>query len=125
LVAFNADLLLEKKLEAGTPGLEAAYYHQSGDTRGFNDFFYVMPTFTTGEILPAKGKLNALFRFQMAKTGEDAAKTTHTMIEPSVAYLFKDYFAKLQLTYVYAKQKPEGGDAVTSNSIQLGFQVQQ
>lgn len=125
LVAFNADILAEKKLEAGTPGIEAAYYHQSGDTRAFNDFFYVMPTFTTGEVLPAKGKLNALFRFQMAKTGEGSAKTTHTMLEPSVAYLFKDYFAKLQLTYVYAKADPEVGEATKSNSIQLGFQIQQ
>jgi hypothetical protein len=69
LTEFNADILAEKKLEAGTPGIEAAYYHESGDTRSFNDFFYVMPTFTTAEVLPAKGKLSALFRFQMAKTG--------------------------------------------------------
>jgi hypothetical protein len=121
LVEFNADFLAEKKLEAGTPGIEAAFYHESGDSRSFNNFFYVMPTFTTGEILPAKGKLNALFRFQMAKTG-DAVKTTHTMFEPSVAYLFKDYFAKLQLSYVYAKQDTNN---LKSNSIQLGFQIQQ
>jgi hypothetical protein len=125
LVEFNADFLAEKKLEAGTPGIEAAYYHESGDTRAFNDFFYVMPTFTTAEILPAKGKLNALFRFQMAKTGEGATATTHTMFEPAVAYLFKDYFAKVQLTYAYAKAKPEEGDTKKSNSIQLGFQIQQ
>jgi hypothetical protein len=124
LVEFNADLLAEKKLEAGTPGIEAAYYHESGDTRSFNDFFYVMPTFTTAEVLPAKGKLNALFRFQMAKTGDDV-KTTHMMLEPSVAYLFKDYFAKLQLSYVYASAKPDGGEKIKSNSIQLGFQIQQ
>src|SRR5262249_5468843 len=115
----------EGKLGSVTPGIEAAYYHESGDTRAFNDFFYVMPTITTGEILPAKGKLNALFRFQMAKTGDDPAKTTHMMLEPSVAYLFKDYFAKLQLSYVYAKRKTDGMDPVKSNSIQLGFQIQQ
>jgi len=125
LVEFNADLLAEKKLGAGTPGIEAAYYHESGKTRGFNDFFYVMPTFTTGEILPAKGKLNALFRFQMAKTGESGAITTHTAFEPSVAYLFKDYFAKLQLSYTYNKSKPEVGDAGKWQYIQLGFQIQQ
>jgi hypothetical protein len=125
LVEFNADLLAEKKLEVGTPGFEAAYYHESGDTRSFNDFFYLMPTFTTGEILPAKGKLNALFRFQMAKLGEGDAKTTVTAFEPSVAYLFKDYFAKLQLSYTYTQAKPQEGDAAKAQYIQLGFQVQQ
>lgn len=125
LTEFNADLLAEKKLDAGTPGIEAAYYHESGDTRSFNDFFYVMPTFTTGEILPAKGKLNALFRFQMAKTGDGATKTTHTAFEPSVAYLFKDYFAKLQLSYTYSQAKPDSGDAAKAQFIQLGFQIQQ
>jgi hypothetical protein len=125
LVEFNADLLAEKKLDAGTPGIEAAYYHESGDTRSFNDFFYVMPTFTTGEILPAKGKLNALFRFQMAKVGEGDAKATVTAFEPSVAYLFKDYFAKLQLSYTYTAKKPEGADAAKAQYIQLGFQIQQ
>jgi hypothetical protein len=126
LTEFNADLLIEKKLGDSTPGIEGAYYHESGDTRGFNDFFYVMPTFTTGEILPAKGKLNALFRFQMAKTDfAGGSPTTHTAFEPSVAYLFKDYFAKLQLSYTFAKAKPDSGDAKKSQFIQLGFQIQQ
>ncbi len=127
LVEFNADILAEKKFEAGTPGIEAAYYHESGDSRGFNDFFYVMPTFTTGEILPAKGKLNALFRFQMAKTGEGALEATHTIFEPSVAYLFKDYFAKLQLSYTYGKTKLDSGGDPTNKYqfVQLGFQIQQ
>jgi len=127
LVEFNADFLAEKKLEAGTPGIEAAYYHESGDTRSFNDFFYVMPTFTTGEVLPAKGKLNALFRFQMAKLGEGDAKSTVTVFEPSVAYLFKDYFAKVQLSYTYAKSKPsaDGVDPTKAQYVQLGFQIQQ
>jgi hypothetical protein len=131
LTEFNADLLAEKKFDFGTPGIEAAYYHESGDTRSFNDFFYVMPTFTTGEVLPAKGKLNALFRFQMAKVGEDKngvnTKGTVTVIEPSVAYLFKDYFAKLQLSYTMATAKPDAAGATESKSqyVQLGFQIQQ
>ncbi len=124
LVEFNADILAEKKLDPGAVGIEAAYYHEGGDTRSFNDFFYVVPSYTTGEILPAKGKLNALFRFQMAKTGE-MAKTTHTAFEPSVAYLFKDYFAKIQLSYTYAKAKPESGEAAKAQFVQLGFQIQQ
>lgn len=122
LTEFNADILFEKKLEAGTPGIEAAFYHEGGDTRSFDNFFYVMPTFTTGEVLPAKGKLNALFRFQMAKTPD---KATHTYFEPAVAYLFKDYFAKLQLTYNYGKTKPDTGDATNYQFVQLGFQIQQ
>jgi hypothetical protein len=126
LVEFNADLLAEKKFDFGTPGIEAAYYHESGDTRGFNDFFYVMPSFTTGEILPAKGKLNLLFRFQMAKTGAAPSVATHNYFEPSVAYLFKDYFAKLQLTYNYGKTTVDGGGPTTKQQfIQLGFQIQQ
>jgi hypothetical protein len=129
LTEFNADLLAEKKFGTVTPGIEGAYYHESGDTRSFNDFFYVMPTVTTGEILPAKGKLNALFRFQMAKLGEDKngvnSKATVTAFEPSVAYLFKDYFAKLQLSYTYAKSKPDAGEATNAQFVQLGFQIQQ
>lgn len=125
LTEFNADILAEKKLEVGTPGIEAAYYHESGDTRSFNDFFYVMPTFTTAEILPAKGKLNALFRFQMAKTGDGDGAATHTAFEPSLAYLFKDYFAKIQLSYTYAKKKPEVGADSKAQFVQLGFQIQQ
>lgn len=127
LVEFNADILAEKKLDAGTPGIEAAYYHESGDTRSFNDFFYVLPTFTTGEILPAKGKLNAMFRFQMAKTGDGPDKATHTSFEPSVAYLFKDYFAKLQLSYTYGKTSLDSGGDPTNKYqfVQLGFQIQQ
>jgi hypothetical protein len=126
LTEFNADLLAEKKLDAGTPGIEAAYYHESGNTRGFNDFFYIMPTFTTGEILPAKGKLNMLFRYQMAKTGDAPSKATHSFFEPSVAYLFKDYFAKLQLSYSYGSTKVDGGGPSSKlQFIQLGFQIQQ
>ncbi len=125
LTEFNADILAEKKLDVGTPGIEAAYYHESGDTRSFNDFFYVMPTFTTAEILPAKGKLNALFRFQMAKTGEGDGAATHTAFEPSLAYLFKDYFAKIQLSYTYTKKKPEVGADSKAQFVQLGFQIQQ
>jgi hypothetical protein len=138
LIEFNADLLAEKKFGDVTPGIEGAYYHESGDTRSFNDFFYVMPTVTTGEILPAKGKLNALFRFQMAKLGEDTngvdSKATVTAFEPSVAYLFKDYFAKIQLSYTYTTRKYDSDAFAAANMsptkrndqyIQLGFQIQQ
>ena len=126
LTEFNADLLAEGKIGDSTLGGEAAYYHEAGDTRGFDDFFYIMPTFTTGEILPAKGKLNALFRFQMAKTDfAGGSPTTHMAFEPSVAYLFKDYFAKLQLSYTFAKADPDVGAAKKSQFIQLGLQIQQ
>jgi hypothetical protein len=133
LVGFNADVLAEFKTGAGTPGIEAAFYHASGDTRPLNNYFYILPTFTTGEILPAKGKLNANFRFQMGMTGEDKdgvnSKATHMAIEPSVAYLFKDYFAKLQLTYTYATAKGDDEDLFgpkkKAQFIQLGFQIQQ
>jgi hypothetical protein len=135
LLGFNADVLAEFKTSAGTPGIEVAYYHGGGDTRPFNDYFYVLPGFTTDEILPAKGKLNATFRFQMGMTGEDPdpramdvnTKATHMAIEPSVAYLFKDYFAKLQLTYSYNIMTPDGVgvEPVKAQFIQLGFQIQQ
>ncbi len=128
LTEFNADLLAEFKTGSGTPGIEAAFYHESGDTRDFDNFFYVLPTFTTGEILPAKGKLNASFRLQMVMAGKDSPKErTALAIEPSVAYLFKDYFAKLQLTYSYLKAKYEEPTIPTwkQQFIQLGFQIQQ
>jgi hypothetical protein len=127
LVGFNADILAEFKTGAGTPGIEAAYYHESGDTRAYNDFFYVLPTFTTNEILPAKGKLSAMVRFQMAMVGEDATAGKVMAIEPSVAYLFKDYFAKVQLSYTYSSASLDEGDADPAKSqfVQLGFQIQQ
>lgn len=131
LAGFNADVLFETKTEAGTPGIEAAFYYASGDSRPYNNFFYVLPQFTTGEILPAKGKLAALFRFQMGSTGEDEdgvnTKATHMTLEPSVAYLFKDYFAKIQLSYVYATANPDADGEVTKKEqfVQLGFQIQQ
>lgn len=127
LVGFNADVVAEFKTEAGTPGIEAAFYHQSGDTRSYNNFFYVLPTFTTGEILPYNGKLNALVRFQMATLGEDDTASKVWAVEPSVAYLFKDYFAKLQLSYTYMQAKADEGDAPAAKSqfVQLGFQIQQ
>lgn len=128
LIEFNADLLAEFKTGAGTPGVEVAYYHESGDTRDFDDFFFVVPGFTTDEILPAKGKLNATVRFQMAKAGKDTANERTSMaVEPSVAYLFKDYFAKLQLTYNYQSTKFEEDSQTDTKQqfVQLGFQIQQ
>jgi hypothetical protein len=136
-VGFNADILAEFKTGAGTPGIEAAYYHQTGDTRLLDDFFYVVPGFTTTEILPANGKLNATVRFQYATVGKDSPLERKVWaIEPSVAYLFKDYFAKLQLTYTYMKAnfdddsamvlEERGGRADQKQQfIQLGFQIQQ
>jgi hypothetical protein len=126
LVGFNADVLAEFKTDAGTPGIEAAFYLQEGDSRAYDTFFYVVPGFTTGEILPANGKLNATVRFQMAKY-DNGAKSTGWALEPSVAYLFKDYFAKLQLTYTMAQTKPDEGDVdpLKTQFVQLGFQIQQ
>jgi hypothetical protein len=134
---FNADILAEFKTGAGTPGIEAAFYHQSGDTRvgGLDNLFYVVPGFTTDEVLPAKGKLNATVRYQMAMAGKDSpAERKAWAIEPSVAYLFKDYFAKLQLTYTYLNTTFEDEEAALAamlpgdnkaQFIQLGFQIQQ
>jgi hypothetical protein len=74
----------------------------------------------------------------MGMTGEDKngvnSKATHMAIEPSVAYLFKDYFAKLQLSYTFAQKKFDDGAFATAamqpekqkfQYIQLGFQIQQ
>jgi hypothetical protein len=49
------------------------------------------------------------------------------VFEPSVAYLFKDYFAKLQLSYTMAMSNPDADGAPTAKSqyVQLGFQIQQ
>ncbi len=136
LVGFNVDALAEFKTDAGTPGIEAAFYYEKGDSKSYNNYFYVVPGFTTGEILPAKGKLNATLRFQMGKydnghTDMDGnavgGKQTVWALEPSVAYLFKDYFAKVQLTYTMAQNKLDDGDADAAKTqfVQLGFQIQQ
>jgi hypothetical protein len=137
LTGFNADILAEFKTGAGTPGIEAAFYHQTGDTTvgGMDNLFYVVPGFTTDEVLPAKGKLNATVRYQMVMAGKDTpAERKAWAIEPSLAYLFKDYFAKLQLTYTYMKTTFEDEEAALAamlpgdnkaQFIQLGFQIQQ
>lgn len=133
-VGFNADVLAEFKTGAGTPGIEAAYYHQTGDTRLLDDFFYVVPGFTTTEVLPYNGKLNATVRFQFVTAGKDTdIKKSVWAVEPSVAYLFKDYFAKLQLTYTFLKANYKDDEAAAAANkadqkqqfIQLGFQIQQ
>ena len=47
------------------------------------------------------------------------------MIDAGVAYVMKDYFAKLALFYTNAKYEIGDADAVKSNALQLAFQIQQ
>jgi hypothetical protein len=141
MTEFNFDLLAEFATDAGTITGEAAYYHGDGESINYNDFFYVLAGYTTKEPV-GPGKLNASVRYQQGMftvpevpsdvdamgnpiPGRAEFDVTRHVIEPSIAYLFKDYFAKLQLTYSYGVSAPEDGDNYKYNMLQLGFQIQQ
>jgi hypothetical protein len=133
LVAFNADLLAEFNLAgSGTLGFEGAYYHFDNDSMPVDDAFFVMASYLTPEPI-GPGKLQPLVRYQMAKNSD--ADISMSMIEGGVAYVMKDYFAKLQLTYTHADTSdipgiPDddgviSGGGTKANFVHLGFQIQQ
>ncbi|MDQ2647320.1 MAG: hypothetical protein M3020_26185, partial [Myxococcota bacterium] len=127
VLEFNADLLAEYNTKgSGTVRFEGGYYHFDTNAMPMDDHFYVSAGYLTPENIGI-GKLNPIVRFQMAKKGEDeetGPEATLQMIDAQLAYVMKDYFAKLML--VYTNGKFEYGDTtVKSNAVQLGFQIQQ
>jgi hypothetical protein len=122
LSEFNADLLVEFAEDFGTVGAEAAYYHFDGDSIAYDDFFYVLAGYTTKNPV-GPGKLNGSLRYQQAMSSPGGV--TRSLIEPSVAYLFKDYFAKLQLTYLIGTTTADEAEDYNYQALQLGFQIQQ
>jgi hypothetical protein len=133
IVEFNADLLAEFNLPGtGTLGFEAAYYHFETDVLPADDAFFVLASYLTPENVGI-GKIGPVFRYQMAKNSD--ADITMSQIEGGIAYVMKDYFAKLQLTFTHAdtsdiptvldEDGAVAGGGLKSNFVQLGFQIQQ
>jgi hypothetical protein len=133
LVEFNADALAEFNVAGtGTFGVEGAYYHFEGDSTFADDMFFVVATYLTPENVGI-GKIGPVVRYQMAKNSDLDASVSQ--IEGGIAYVMKDYFAKLQLTYTHTDTSdvpgaPDDdgnlvGGGFKSNFLQLGFQIQQ
>jgi hypothetical protein len=119
---FNADVLAEFNIgTAGTATVEGAYYHvDSGDSAGvmpFDDAYFVVLSY----LLPAMGpgKLQPLFRYQGVSNNDGGPDMS--IIEGQVAYVMKDYFAKLSLGF----QHTDMDNDVEGNALQFGFQIQQ
>jgi hypothetical protein len=134
LTEINADILGEFNIgDSGTISAEAAYYHvDSGKSAGvmpFDDAYFFVLSYLTPQIGP--GKLQPLFRYQGAIDKKDAPAEDikMSMIEGQVAYVLKDYFAKINLGFQATNMgKVSGLDAtknVKGNAIQFGFQIQQ
>jgi len=121
LVEFNADLLAEFTAPgAGTFGVDAAYYHFDGDSTPMDDHFFVTASYLTPDNIGI-GKIQPLVRYQQATNSD--ADTKVSIIEGAVAYVMKDYFAKLELTFTHADAEEFGG--VKANMLHMGFQIQQ
>jgi hypothetical protein len=119
---FNADVLAEFNVgTAGTATLEGAYYHvDSGDSAGvmpYDDAYFVVLSY----LLPAMGpgRLQPLFRYQGVSNNDNGPDMS--IIEGQVAYVMKDYFAKLSLGF----QHTDMDNDREGNALQFGFQIQQ
>jgi hypothetical protein len=134
LTEINFDVLAEFNVgTSGTISAEGAYYHvDSGKSAGvmpYDDAYFFVLSYLTPELGP--GKLQPLFRYQGAidKKTAPAEDVTMSMIEGQVAYVMKDYFAKLNIGFQHTnmgKVSPlDGTKNVKGNAIQFGFQIQQ
>lgn len=117
---FNADILAEYNI-GGTATLEAAYYHFETESSllPVDDALFVVGSY----LLPNKigiGKPQVGVRYQKTM-GPDMSIT-----EGFLAYVIKDYFAKLMLSYEHTDLgKSAAGDKIRGNALRLGFQIQQ
>lgn len=117
LVGFNADLLAEFNVPGtGTITGEVGYYHEDGPTSVFaaKDGYYALASYLTPEPV-GLGKIQIMARLQQTMDPD------RTAIEGVASYLFKDYFAKLALSFTHF-ELPNDQKA---NWLQLGFQIQQ
>jgi hypothetical protein len=119
---YNVDVLAEfSPAGVGTLGADLAFYGFDSDVMPMDQLFMGTLSYATPGMIGI-GKIGPVARFQMAKN--DDADATQTQFDAGVAYLMKDYFAKLQLTYTMSKA--EVGDVESkANMVQLGFQIQQ
>jgi hypothetical protein len=133
LSEFNADLLAEFTAPGvGTFTGEAAFYLMDGPPSIFpmkNHWFLV-----GGYMLPEPigiGKPQLVLRYQQA--ANDDTDRQLKIMEASLAYVIKDYFAKIQVSYQRTDLDKVDGDndpstpneEIIGNAIQIGFQIQQ
>ncbi|MDX2053590.1 MAG: hypothetical protein SFV15_14415 [Polyangiaceae bacterium] len=117
---INADILAEYNV-GGTVSFEGAYYHMDTESSLMpaDDAFFVVGSY----LLPNKigiGKPQVGVRYQ-ATMGPDMS-----MMEGFLAYVIKDYFAKMMLTFEHTDMgKGSDGAARKGNAVRLGFQIQQ
>ena len=92
----------------------------SGDSAGvmpYDQAFFAVLSYTTPAVGP--GKFQPLVRYQAALN--DGGGPDMSIIEGTVSYLLKDYFAKLVLGFQHTDM--DGG--IEGNALQFGFQIQQ
>jgi hypothetical protein len=131
LTEFNVDVLAEfNPTGVGTLSAEAAFYGFNSDVTPVDNMFVGVLSYATPDMIGI-GKLAPVVRFQMASNNDTDLK--QTQIDAGLAYIMKDYFAKLQLTYtasmadvpVDPMDTSAGTTEAKANLLQLGFQIQQ
>jgi len=124
-LAWNVDFLLEKKLDAGVPTLEAALYNYSAEGISVANAatYQGMGYFVTASWLlsgtQGPGTLQPKVRYS-ALMPEENAGLEATRIDAGFDYVISGHNARISL--VYGTTTVDGGDA--ANAIDLGFQVQ-
>jgi len=124
-LGWNVDFLLEKKIPAGVPTLEAAFYNY--DARGIaedkTEIFEGMGYFVTGSWLlngtQGPGTLQPKIRYQELLPSSDALEGT-TRIDGGVDYVITGHNARIS----FSVSQTSSGDAPAVNAVDLGLQVQ-
>jgi hypothetical protein len=131
LMEYNVDVLAEfNPAGVGTLSAEAAFYGFNSDVTPVDNMFVGVLSYATPEPI-GLGKLGPVVRFQTASNGD--TDLSQSQFDVGLAYLMKDYFAKLQLTYTMSMadvpndptDPTEGTTEAKANMLQLGFQIQQ
>jgi hypothetical protein len=112
---LNADLLAEKKFDAGVGTVEAAFYKFNGNFEPIKSHFYALASWLFPQVVGI-GRFQPLVRYQQAspRTGDD-----WKLIDGAVSYVVDEYAMRIALNYTNADI---GG--VKSNAVQLGIQIQ-
>ncbi len=117
-IEFNADILFEKRLgDAGTLGLEAAFYKYEGDNEAIDYSYFVLGSY----LIPAKlgpGLVQPLVRLQQAKP-TDADADTWTLVDAQLGYIVASFACRFALGFQYSEVNGQKG-----NGVFLGIQLQ-
>jgi len=124
-LGWNVDFLLEKKLAAGVPTVEAALY--SYDARGISEdnsgMFEGMGYFVSASWLlngtQGPGTLQPKLRYQQLLPSADGREGT-TRVDGGMDYVITGHNARLSL----ALSQTQSGETIATNAVNLGFQVQ-